>query len=262
MMVANPTHKFAVFARIALAALGAMGVGVAAFVGTLVAVWLLFGGVAHAQDSALDLGNPDSLLNAGLEAADADELGIAVLRFEQAHRLVPLDREIQDARAAAQAEARRRRADEHSSQSFTEGEPTRVTWWRFFGAFRPDTYALLVLGGTWLLFALLIVRRRKTQTAAKDALAVGALFAFLLVVGGAVMWTGYGSTHNSGVAVVVADGVRYREAPDELARPRTQPNLYRGAVVVLSAERDGFVRIQLVDGEDVWVRGGAVELVD
>lgn len=238
------------------------GVGAAAFVIVLVGLSLVFGGVAHAQDVEVDLGNPDALLNAGIEAAQADELGVAVLRFEQAHRLVPLDREIQDARAAAQAEARHRRADEHSSQSFIEGEPAKVTWWRFFGAFRSDTYALLLLGGTWLVFGLLIVRRTKNETAIKDALAVGAILASLVVVGSAVMWLGYSATHDSGVAVVVEDDVRFREAPDELARPRTQPNLYRGAVVVLLAERDGFMRIELVDGEQVWIRAGAAELVD
>ncbi|MFT6400652.1 MAG: hypothetical protein ACJAYU_005430 [Bradymonadia bacterium] len=244
------------------AVFGAVRSGAIAFVTALFATWMLFGGIAQAQDGAVEADSPDALFNAGLEAARADELGFAVLRFEQAHRLVPLDREIQDARAAAQSEARHRRADEHSSQSFIEGEPSRATWWRFFGAFHPDTYALLVLGGTWLFFGLVIIRRTKTQAAITDALAVGAVAAFATVIGGAVMWVGYGATQDSGVAVVVADDVRFREAPDELARPRTQPNLYRGAVVILRAERDDFMRIQLVDGEQVWVREGAVELVD
>jgi hypothetical protein len=222
---------------------------------------MLTGGVAHAEPSVAEP-HADDFLNSGIDAAEDGGLGHAVLAFERAHLAAPLDREIQDARAAAQAEARRRRAEGHTSQSFVEGEPSEVTWWRFFSSFRTDTYAAVLLAATWLLFGLLLARRRTERTAVRDALVVGSLLAVIFVAGAAMMWVGAMATQELGVAVVVEDEVRFRDAPDELARLRSQPNLYQGAVVVILEQRSEFSRIRLVDGENVWVRNGAAIYVE
>ena len=254
MMVVGPTARVRTLAGAIATIIATIGSALGLL---LVVAATLIGGVAHAESPTAQP-HADDYLNAGIDAAEAGELGEAVLAFERAHFAAPLDREIQDARATAQAEARRRRAEDQSSQSFVEGEPNEVTWWRFFSALRADVFAALLLGGVWLLFALLSVRRQTQRTALKDALTVGGLFAVTAIVGSATMWIGATATERLGVAVVVDDEVRFREAPDELARLRTQPNLYQGAVVVILEQRSEFSRIRLVDGEDVWVRSGSV----
>lgn len=256
MMVADPFARARTVGRAFAALVGAIS---CLFVLLVVLAVTLIGGVVHAQEPVVP--HADDYLNAGLQAAEAGELGDAILAFERAHLAAPLDREIQDARASAQAEARRRRAEGHASQSFIEGEPRGVTWWRFFNSLRTDVFAGLLLGGTWLLFGLLFARRRAEKTAVKDALAVGAMLAFMLIIGSVTMWGGAEATQRLGVAVVVDEDVRFRDAPDELARLRSQPNLYQGAVVLILEARGEFSEIRLVDGEDVWVRTAGVEAV-
>lgn len=227
----------------------------ASLVGTV--VFLLLGPATSSADAA----HADDALNMGIEAATDGALGAAVLAFERALRMAPLDREIQDARAAAQSEARRRRAEANARQSFVEGEPSAVTRWRFFGMLRAEVYALLLLAGTWWTFGLLGLRRRSKRTAVKDALTVGTLLGGAVMMASGSMWVGAVLTGGVGVAVVVGDDPHFREAPDELSRRRSQPNLYEGAVVVVLEERGAYARVRLVDGESVWVEEGDVELV-
>lgn len=222
-------------------------------------VFTLTASSANATDGVAP--HADEVLNAGLEAATAGELGEAILAFERAHRLAPLDREIQDARAAAQSEARRRRAEASARQAFVEGEPTAVTRWRFFGMLRVEVYAVVLLLAAWWTFGLLGFRRRATRTAVRDALTVGALLGAVVIVCSGTMWIGAEMTGALGVAVVVDDDPHFREAPDELSRLQSQPNLYQGAVVVVLEERDAYERLRLVDGEEVWVESSVVGLV-
>lgn len=207
-----------------------------------------------ASDADASPYDPDLAFNAALALARADRVGEAVLYIERALALAPLDRGIQDTRLIVQREARARRIEAAGSRTLTEGEPPGVTRWRFFALLPTGTYAGLVLGASWLCFGLLAVRRRTRPGGWRDGLAVGAAFALLVLVGAGSMWAGRAFTaRHTEPAVVVAADPRFRDAPDELSRPRNHADLYEGGVVLIRDRRDEWVQIELVGGDLVWV---------
>ncbi len=237
----------------------------------LVVSALVFGAGAAAPQGASPPGTVESdtahldtasAFNAGLAFAHDDRLGAAILAFERAHLQAPLDREIQDASAASRREARRRRAEALPNVTITEGEPAAAFWWRFFGFVPTQTAALLILVATWLTFGLLTLWRRTLPGARRDAILIAATTLGSIAIAAGAWWTGAALTARSITPAVVTDSSpEYRDAPDELSRPRRQPNLYEGAVVLIREERGAWTLVELVDRETVWVTARAVAAI-
>ena len=255
------------------------------FVFLLVASFLLIAlGVASAQDApvaaeleaqdaeasieealAIVEAHPDDPAAAhvlGLRYAHAGQIGLATLYLERSHLLAPLQRETGDALHTVRREARRRRAESMPSQIIMEGEPPGVFWWRFFHVFSMRVYAMGVLLSLWAFFGLLALWRRMDATGRRDAVLVVALGIAFIGVNAGVFWAGATwTTNNHEPAVVVASSPRFVDAPDEISRSRRQANLYEGAIAVIIEDRDDWRLLQLVDGEEVWVRANVARSV-
>jgi len=191
--------------------------------------------------------------NAALELAARDEAGRAVAELERAQLLAPLDTDIFDARQTILQHTRREHAASGTTREFTAGEPSSIVWWRLFQAIPLDLQFGLIALSSWLLFGGLAVRRRTTGLV-RDAALVAVIGGVLLslfagFVAGGRAWTEW----NVSPAVVVARDPLCREAPDELARTRTHPNLYPGVMSAVRSERDTWLELELPGGDRVWV---------
>jgi len=191
--------------------------------------------------------------NAALELAARDEAGRAVAELERAQLLSPLDTDIFDARQTILQHTRREHASRGTTREFTAGEPSTIVWWRLFRAIPLDLQLGLLALSSWLLFGGLAVRRRAiglVRDAALVALTGGVLLSiFAGVLAGGRAWTEW----NVAPAVVIASDPLCREAPDELARTRTHPNLYPGVMSAVRSERDRWLELELPGGDRVWV---------
>lgn len=203
--------------------------------------------------------DPDAALNLGVAAAREGDIGHAVLWLERAHRLAPLDRTIGDALLASQREARRLRAEAMPRAVLVEGEPAGLSSWRFFGAVPSALVVFGLVAASWVLFGALFVARSVERRGIRDAAIVVAVLAGLagLVFGGLRI----GAVHTSRSltpGVVVDASPTGREAPDELSPPRREANLYPGALTLITAVRDDWYEVELVDGARIWVRPDVV----
>lgn len=213
--------------------------------------------VALAEDLP---GDASAQFNAGVLLARDHELGRALRYLERARLLRPVDRDIQDARALVSREIRRQRIEAAGSRTITEGEPEAVALWRFFTAVPSVALEWGLLAASWLGFAALLVRRRKSEGPVRDALSVGAIIAGVVFMLTATLWTARAVViERVHPAVVVAPEPRYAEAPDDLATRRRHADLYEGAVVEVLDERDGWSSVRLVDGQRAWVTAATVE---
>jgi hypothetical protein len=196
--------------------------------------------------------------NAALELVARGETGRAVAELERAQLLAPLDTDIFDARQTILQHTRREHADRVIAREFTAGEPSSIVWWRLFQAIPVNLQMGLLALASWLLFGGLIVRRRTIGLVRDSALVavIGGVLLSLLAgfVAGGRLWT----EHAVSPAVVVANDPLCREAPDELARTRTHPNLYPGVMCVVRSERDQWLELELPGGDRVWVNDEVV----
>jgi hypothetical protein len=176
-----------------------------------------------------------------------------VAELERAQLLAPLDTDIFDARQTILQHTRREHAASGTTREFTAGEPSSIVWWRLFQAIPTELQMGLLALASWLLFGGLVVRRRTTGLVRDSALVavIGGVLLSLLAgfVAGGRVWTGW----NVSPAVVVANTPLCREAPDELARTRTHPNLYPGVMSAVVSERDQWLELELPGGDRVWV---------
>jgi hypothetical protein len=203
--------------------------------------------------------NANLALNIGLRFARADELGPATLWLERAHHLAPRDRAIEDAVGAVRSEIRRRRAESSTEDTFTDGEPAALSWWRTFGTFPAAVYAWALLICVWIGFGALLVRRRAAPGTARDALLAVAATALVIGATAAVWWSGSVTTAERLRPVVVVDAAaRGREAPDQLSPATHHPDLFSGAVGLIRDERDQWALLELVDGHRLWVESSSV----
>lgn len=207
---------------------------------------------------------PDSTdhYSLGLAAADEERLGWAVLHFERARLIDPLDRDIERALDVVRSEARRRQLGDAGVARLTGGEPPGLFTVRLLHSLPGHVTGWLLLVGVWGFAVLGIVAMRLPRGWARDLLWSGAIAAgCLAAMALAMLILGPWSLKHHGPAVVVQGEAVAREAPDELAT-RTRPSaLYEGATVRLREARPGWARIELSDGATVWVRANAVELL-
>ncbi len=207
--------------------------------------------------------DPDAAFNAGLAAAHADSLGWATLWLERAHRLAPLDREIEDALQAVRREARRVRAEESATRSYVEGEAPALYWWRFLAPFQPARCGLGFLVLSTLASLLIGAGLRADRRAVRETLVALGVAAFALAGLTGAAWVARVQLEARVVpAVVVAEAPRARSAPDDLATARRLPELYSGAVVTVVERRGSHTHVALVSGQTVWVPSTDVALID
>ena len=177
--------------------------------------------------------------NVGTLALGAGDVGPAVLHLLAAERRAPLDDDIRHNLNAALA----RRADQvEGNTSLPLGArlppgPVRAT----FGA------CLALLG---ILLAVAGIRRRGLPRAVVRAAAAAAL------VSGAIFAVRFAAER--AVVVVVQQDTEARPQPDASAAGFTVHPGLTGAVV---SEQQGFVRLRLENGVDVWVDHGAIAVV-
>lgn len=243
------------------------------FVAALALLATFAASTAHAIEPAADTGtlveqwdagtrNANLALNIGLRFAHADELGPATLWLERAHHLAPRDREIEDAVGAVRSEIRRRRAEASTEETFTDGEPAALSWWRTFGTFPTSVYAYALLVAIWIGFGALLARRRAPAGTARDALLAVSATALAIAATSAIWWAGSVSTAVQLKPVVVVDSAaRGREAPDQLSPATHHPDLFSGAVGLIRDERDHWVLLELVDGHRLWVDATSVAAI-
>lgn len=204
----------------------------------------------------------DAALNAGLAAAERDDLGFAVLWLERAALLAPLDREVEDALQAAHREARRVRAERFASGTLVEGEPPSLFWWRFLQSISVGALAGALLVSNTLGFAVLGLARRQPEGARRDVMHVAAALLLTLAVAAAATWSlRSGVAGRVDPAIVLDADARGRAAPDELAPLRTQPELFAGAVVLVEEERGSWRRVRLINNESIWLDVSDVERI-
>lgn len=206
--------------------------------------------------------HPDSLWNDALAHAREGEIGEAVWHLERGVWMAPLDREMRGVRDAAQAEARRLRADAMSTGRMTQGEPPSLFWWRFLTGLPLDLVSWLLLASIWSAVLAVLLRRRVPAGGLRDGLLVAALVAGV-VAASSLAWVVGRLVVDEQLqpAVVIPAQPRYREAPDELARVRSHVDLYAGAVVLVRESRPGWVRVELASGESLWVLPDVVRSV-
>lgn len=204
----------------------------------------------------------DAALNAGLAAAERDDLGNAVLWLERAALLAPLDREIEDALQAAHREARRVRAERFASGTLVEGEPPSLFWWRFLQAIGVGALATTLLACNALGFALLGAARRAAEGARRDVMHVAAALFRTAAAASAGIWSMREVLAVRVDPAIVLDAEpRGRAAPDELAPMRTQPELFAGAVVLVEEVRGPWRRVRLISDESVWLDASSIERI-
>lgn len=216
---------------------------------------------AGASGDARD-NHPASLWNDALSHARAGEIGEAVWHLERGVWLSPLDREMRGVRDAAQAEARRLRADAMATGRMTQGEPPSLFWWRFLTGISLDVAGWTLLLSVWIASIVVLVRRRVPVGGLRDGLLVAALCGGLVAATSLAWVVGRLVVEDQlHPAVVIHAQPRYREAPDELARVRSHVDLYAGAVVLVRETRPGWLRVELATGESLWVLPEVVRTV-
>ncbi len=198
--------------------------------------------------------DPDRAFNAGLAAAHEDDIGAALLYLERARAYAPLDREIRDTVTLVRREAGSRRADLWSSDRLTQGQPAALYWWHFFRSLPLMLVVYILLGASIMSVSLVVVRTRLRRGGRRDAATVFAVVGVLVCIN-AVIWIVASQRVASRIepAVIVASNPTYRDAPDGLASSRRGPEVYTGALVLIRESRPGWLRIELADGDRVWV---------
>ena len=199
--------------------------------------------------------DPDRAFNAGLAAARADDIGGALLYLERARAYAPMDREIRDTVALVRREAGRRRAELWSSDKLTQGQPAPLYWWHFFRSLPLMLVVSLLFGASVVAVLLIVLRSRMSAGGRRDAVTVFAALAVFLCINASV-WIIAAQRVASRVdpAVIVAATPTWRDAPDDLAAARRGPEVYTGALVLIRESRPGWHRVELADGEKVWMR--------
>jgi hypothetical protein len=232
---------------------------------------------ARAGDAAFDAGDYEQAVarylesgissesvhfNLGLAYAHLGRFGEASYHLTQAHFLDLGDGEIQDSLALVRAEADRQRA-EAARDGVTLGVPPGIFWLDFFHRLGGLPLDLALVALAWLGFGALLVRRPLAPSARRDA---------LMVVGVAcIIALGLGVTYRIGASVTearVAPGVvtatqpLVYAGPDRSAPRRVEGELSIGAVVLIEERRNDWVRVELSDGRDGWLRDGDIRSID
>jgi hypothetical protein len=195
----------------------------------------------------------DRWFNQGLLLAQAGQAGPAVLALEQAQLHAPWDRGVWDLRQRVQQEVRHQRAGQSSSRVLV-GEPALVSSWRTVRVIpvwlltASLTLACWMIGGGGLWFRR---ARPGTRSLPATVAAVGVLLAL-----SSAGWLGARRMLDrwADPAVVVASRPVWREAPDELSMTREHPGLHPGSIVRLRERRQPWCRVELADGQQVWMR--------
>jgi hypothetical protein len=208
---------------------------------TLLAVLLLT--VAAAQSPTAAAGySAAALYNAANDYARSGKPGLAVLNYERARLLDPLDPDID-------ANLRRVRA----KAGVPAGAPSAAE--RLAALIDPD--ALLATGVGGLLLAGLCLVWREQQTPHRGKLLAASLLGFCLIgvtlACGACVWP---TLHS---AVVVGHAVPARVSPTLIEEPVFE--VPEADVVTVSAEHDGFYLIRTRAGRTGWAPSANLALI-
>lgn len=180
--------------------------------------------------------------NLGTLALGVDDVAGAVLHLAAAARRAPLDDDIRHNLEVALA----RRADQVSHS--TAHAP---------GARLPPGPVRLAFGLAVALLGLLIALTSTTSGTAARVARAGLLPVGVVVVIAAGLLLLRWQADASDVAVVMGD-TEARSQPEAGASGFT---VHAGLTGVVVAEQQGFVRLRLENGVDVWIERGAVQLV-
>ncbi len=192
--------------------------------------------------------NTDLLLNLGNAAMLADDSARAVLAYRRAQRLSPDHPRVR--RSLAQARARVGVDLDPSTGARLQG---LLLSWR--GVVPRSVLAGIALVGYMVLWALALCRLLGVAPWSRTLL-VPAVIATGLALGLLLFEQRViASSHD---AVVNRDVMALNGPSEGVYEPTFDHDLPAGVEVTILEQRDGWVRVQLIDGRQTWVRASAV----
>lgn len=200
--------------------------------------------------------------NLGLAYAHLEDFGLSTFHLTQAHFMAPRATDIGDSLALVRAEAQRRRAEAAQSDEVTKGEPAAVFWLDFFLRLERSEVELAIIVASWLAFGLLLLLRRMSKSALRDAAAVAAILSLVVLVLSAAYAVG-GSIVRDSVrpGVVVVEQPLVRQGPDRHAPRAIEAELSIGSVVLIREERGPWVQVELAEERVGWLPDSALRRI-
>lgn len=190
----------------------------------------------------------DLQYNLGLAELALGHRGLAVLAFERALKLDPLDDDARKNLALARAA---------NVDQVVGGEPEPL-WERASERVPLDPTAAVALGAWLAAFALVLAGRLRSSLRRRIALPAVLLFAVALL-SGAALAAGAWVLDASGRSVVVADAAKVHEGPSDSFKSTFE--VHEGLTVRVVDREGRFVRIRLPNGLEGWLDEGAVAAI-
>lgn len=252
----------------------------------IIALALVLGGVAHAQDDAQSLfakGNQEYFAGRYAEAAklyseivtryeieDADlyhnlgnayfrsgAYGSAILYYQRALRLDPpgqlaeqLDSNLSAARRTLQTRYR-----QSSTEALVFADPSGVLYHVSHVIAR--TPLAILFAGLWVaFFALLILRRVRAGAKWPGRAAVPVGIAAALA--GLLVWSQVATDADHRIGVVISEGVKLREGAHESAQGK---DIYEGTEVKILDGNEEWTQVQVSNGNKGWIESGKLKQI-
>ena len=203
-------------------------------------------------ESVVDAGIDNGLLyyNLGNTHVRLGEIGEAIADYRRAERLIPNDQ-----RLKANLQFARSLMRDHIEPSGKRTFLRTVFFWHYSWPLRARrTAAMIGYGLFWLLLA---VRALRPRVNAGYALLVCLAF---WVLQGASVAIDLRSQNRPSEGVLVANDVVVRKGNGEGYDPQFDQPLHEGVEFRVIEQRGGWLRIELADGNQGWVRNREVEL--
>jgi hypothetical protein len=196
---------------------------------------------------------PDLYYNLGILYGNNEDWPQAVLSLERARTLDPDAADVRAHLTRAKEALSKGVLAAYPDRQITQGEPRSFAMWRFFHTLSPTTAGALLLVGVMVGFGALTARRFVKHSAWRDGVMVVGVLG--LLVGGVTgaYAVGQAQTRDVRPAMVMRDAPKLFNAPMLRASTETHPDLYRGVMVQVLEERDGWRRVALPDGTEGWL---------
>ncbi len=201
--------------------------------------------------------HPDVYFNLGLIYRQQGRLAEALLCFERS-ALLDRQSDVLDLVAATRGHIMTELLKARTGRGVTQGEPTRLVWWRFFHAISATTITWMGLIAWNLAFVLWWYRRRLGRGVWRDLSAVVAVLALLVALGALSYRLAREHLAELVPAVVIHDREGVRDAPSNLGTLLDEDDYFDGALVEVLARREGWVQLRLANGHHAWAPESAV----